>query len=337
VVHRDLKPDNILMDGQGRPRIADLGLARTQQGDDRMTATGLAMGTPAYMSPEQANGAPDLDGRSDIYSLAATGFALLAGRPPFSGPTPYATVNQVLNDPPPDLRSINPRVSAAVAAVLTGAMAKSPGQRPPTAKAFAAALEAARDGRAPARQRAPQSAAPGHRAWWLAGGAVAAVALVGVALALLDGTGHRARDPAPAPAPIPWKPVREVAPAPPPAPATASGGGEGAGAPAAKNPVKALRQLKRSLRGTVLDAFTDDLAAVRRATLAALAQQGLAVDSDEHDATQAHIEADLSDGATVTVTLTPMDGGGTQAAVQIGAFGDEARSRAVLGWIRQAL
>src|SRR3712207_1179021 len=85
VVHRDVKPDNILIESaSGRPIVTDFGIARAAEADTRLTVTGVAMGTPAYMSPEQALGERDADGRSDIYSLGVVGYQMVAGEPPFT-------------------------------------------------------------------------------------------------------------------------------------------------------------------------------------------------------------------------------------------------------------
>ena len=102
VVHRDIKPDNILLDGQsGRALVTDFGIARaTTEGESRLTATGTAIGTPAYMSPEQCAGERELDGRSDLYSLGAVAYYMIAGQPPFEGPsTPVIMMKQVTEQP----------------------------------------------------------------------------------------------------------------------------------------------------------------------------------------------------------------------------------------------
>src|SRR5258707_3256885 len=103
VVHRDVKPDNIMLDRtSGRPLVTDFGIARAAQGDTRLTVTGVAIGTPAYMSPEQALGERDVDGRSDIYSLGVIGYQLLAGGTAFKrANTPPMPVEQVSGRPRP--------------------------------------------------------------------------------------------------------------------------------------------------------------------------------------------------------------------------------------------
>ena len=140
VVHRDIKPENILL-AEGHARVADFGIARaiTQAGGDRLTQTGLAIGTPAYMSPEQAAGARDLDGRSDLYSLGCVLYEMLAGEPPFTGP-PDTLVHQHLTAEPPPITVRRPAVPPAVAAVLMRALAKTPADRFSPAAAFAEAL-----------------------------------------------------------------------------------------------------------------------------------------------------------------------------------------------------
>src|SRR5256886_3442969 len=113
VIHRDIKPENIMLH-QGEPMVADFGiaLAVSSAGRDRLTETGLSLGTPAYMSPEQASAEPRLDGRSDQYSLASVLYEMLAGEPPYTGPAPHAITPKRLAEPVPHLSTVR-RVSPA--------------------------------------------------------------------------------------------------------------------------------------------------------------------------------------------------------------------------------
>ncbi len=129
LVHRDLKPDNIFFDAEGRVVLGDLGLARHQSGDDRFTMTGAAIGTPAYMSPEHIRGVADLDIRSDIYAMGAVLYKLFTGEEPYAGETLYLVTHKVLTEPLPDPRSINGAVPAEVAAIIRKAMAKQREER----------------------------------------------------------------------------------------------------------------------------------------------------------------------------------------------------------------
>jgi hypothetical protein len=142
LIHRDIKPSNIFISEDGTAKLADLGLARSQKGEDRMTQSGLIVGTPQFMSPEQADGAPDIDIRTDIYGIGASLYQLLTGRMPFEGNTALAVVSRVVNDPAPDPRAVAPHVSAAAASLVLRCMAKSRDERPRTAAAFLAEVEA---------------------------------------------------------------------------------------------------------------------------------------------------------------------------------------------------
>ena len=137
-LHRDLKPQNILMDSEGRPRITDFGLAKRLQAADTLTATGAVMGSPSYMSPEQAQGRNDLVGpASDVYSLGAVLYEMLTGRPPFLGDSPMATLHKVVNDEPPRLRSGAAATPTDLETIRLKCLEKDPSRRYPTARALA--------------------------------------------------------------------------------------------------------------------------------------------------------------------------------------------------------
>jgi serine/threonine protein kinase/TolB-like protein len=148
IVHRDIKPANILL-ADGQALVADFGIARAlnqwseEDGSESLTETGLVIGTPAYMSPEQVLGETSIDGRSDLYSLGCVLFETLAGRPPFSGPSTAAVVNQHLTADPPSVAQLRPQVPTRIAGVLIRALAKAPESRYQTGAQFAEALGAA--------------------------------------------------------------------------------------------------------------------------------------------------------------------------------------------------
>ena len=144
-VHRDVKPENVLL-ADGHAVIADFGIARAmcRAGGDHVTEVGLAIGTPEYMSPEQAAGDRELDGRCDVYSLACVIFEMLAGAPPFSGPSARAIMARHLSEPPPPLRARRPDAPAAVEQALARALAKDPADRFASVAEFVTALEATR-------------------------------------------------------------------------------------------------------------------------------------------------------------------------------------------------
>lgn len=142
VVHRDIKPENILLARDGHTLVADFGVARTLDDDapSGLTATGVAVGTPKYMSPEQAAGVSAVDGRSDIYSLGCVLYEMLTGSPPFHTPTARAVMVQHLHDPAPPV-SLPGGGDGPINAVLARALAKSPDDRFATAADFVKALE----------------------------------------------------------------------------------------------------------------------------------------------------------------------------------------------------
>jgi serine/threonine-protein kinase len=141
VVHRDIKPENILLQ-DGAALVADFGIALAvhQAGGHRMTQTGMSLGTPAYMSPEQAMGEREIGPRSDVYALGAMAYEMLAGEPPFTGPNSQAIVAKVLTEQPPALRPKRPTVSPGVEGAILTALQKLPADRWGSAKEFGDAL-----------------------------------------------------------------------------------------------------------------------------------------------------------------------------------------------------
>ncbi len=154
VVHRDVKPENILLQG-GHARVTDFGIAHavSAASSTRLTEAGIAMGTPLYMSPEQGVGSGAVDGRSDTYSLGCVLYEMLAGQPPFTGPTPESVARQRLSTEPRPIRDLRPEVPEQVAAAVSRALAKTPADRFHTARQFADALGS---GPIPARAPAPR-------------------------------------------------------------------------------------------------------------------------------------------------------------------------------------
>lgn len=137
IVHRDIKPENILLDA-GHAVVADFGIARAidEAGGDKLTETGLAIGTPSYMSPEQVTGESTLDGRSDTYALGCVLYEMLAGEVPYTGPTAQAIIAKRLSDPVPSVRRIRAAVPEAVDAAIYKALQPVPADRFATTDAF---------------------------------------------------------------------------------------------------------------------------------------------------------------------------------------------------------
>jgi serine/threonine-protein kinase len=225
IVHRDVKPHNVLIDANGVAKVTDFGIARALDAEDALTATGTVLGTGQYLSPEQANGGRG-DERSDQYSLGVLAYELLAGRPPYSGDNLMAVAMRHVNDPVPSIRAQRPDVPEQVDAALSKAMAKLPDDRYASMEELTAALESAlagleagaplpagdetsvlpprRDTEALPRQEpeAQTRVAPPRRSGLRVAGAllVAAAVLVGILLVVTLGGG------------LPW--VGEAAPTP---------------------------------------------------------------------------------------------------------------------------
>jgi len=141
VIHRDIKPENILLSGN-HALVADFGIARALSGETerRLTETGMSLGTPQYMSPEQSTGERELDARTDVYSLACVVYEMLAGEPPFTGPSPQAILAKRLSEPVPHLKTSR-EVPGAIDRAVTRALARAPVDRFATAAEFADALQ----------------------------------------------------------------------------------------------------------------------------------------------------------------------------------------------------
>jgi len=141
VVHRDIKPDNILLERETlRVLVTDFGIARAAEGDGRLTLTGIAVGTPTYMSPEQAMGDGELDGRSDLYSLGVVGYQMLSGTPPFTANSTPALLLKHVSESLPPLAPKAPTAPTVLVSAIERALAKKPVDRWPTVAAFRDAL-----------------------------------------------------------------------------------------------------------------------------------------------------------------------------------------------------
>jgi serine/threonine protein kinase/Flp pilus assembly protein TadD len=142
VVHRDIKPENVMLH-EGQALVTDFGIAKaiSVSGGETLTQTGLAVGTPAYMSPEQAAGETDPDGRSDVYSLGCVLYEMLAGTPPFTGPTAQIVISKRFTEPVPALRAARPLVPEPLELAVTKALARTPADRFASAAQFAHALD----------------------------------------------------------------------------------------------------------------------------------------------------------------------------------------------------
>ncbi|HZO19683.1 MAG TPA: serine/threonine-protein kinase [Gemmatimonadaceae bacterium] len=195
IVHRDIKPENVLLDERtGTAHLTDFGVARAlEPTDERMTGTGLIIGSPRYMSPEQAAGERELDGRTDIYSLGLVGYEMLSGEPTFSGASPVSIIAKQITEVPPPVATRADGVPPALAQAIDRAVAKDPNERWQTAAEMAAALRDVVDGRGEGH-RAP---APKRRRPMALIGIAAAVVLIaaGVWTARSLGVGASGVDP----------------------------------------------------------------------------------------------------------------------------------------------
>lgn len=173
VVHRDIKPENILLH-DGQAMVADFGIARALSGSEGVTQTGLTVGTPGYMSPEQASGEHALDARTDVYSLGCVLYECLTGEAPFTGPTAAAVISRVMTEQPRPITATRPTVSRELESAVARALSRAAADRPASAGEFARQLDAAT-----ATAAAPRAVAARLPAW------APYVAPIGVALLLV--------------------------------------------------------------------------------------------------------------------------------------------------------
>ena len=178
VVHRDVKPENLLLTEDGSTQVADFGIARAVESpsEQRLTEMGVALGTPAYMAPEQSSGDGVVDARADQYALAATCHEMLTGAPPFTGSSSHDLIVRRFTTPAPKVRTSRPEVSPDVEEALHRALALKPGDRFATMADFGAALGGGQFTTDPAAAAPLAAAAGGNRAVWIAGAAAALLA-----------------------------------------------------------------------------------------------------------------------------------------------------------------
>lgn len=215
VVHRDIKPDNVLIDREsGRALVTDFGIARAAESGSRLTQTGIAVGTPAFMSPEQAMGDKEVDGRSDVYSVGVIGYLMLAGKLPFEAPTTPAMLMKHVSETPPPLRVYRPDAPPVLVDILERCLAKKPQDRWESALQLRDVLRRVqRDGSLVAPR--PHAYAQGAAVAPLAAAPLAPLAPPAPVRGDLDDKfGHRAED---------WAPRRVVEPSPAPRHAPAPG------------------------------------------------------------------------------------------------------------------
>jgi len=264
VVHRDIKPDNILLDrASGRAMVTDFGIARAVESGARLTQTGIAVGTPSFMSPEQATGEKEVDGRSDVYSVGVVGYLMLAGRLPFEATTTPAMLLKHVSETPPPLLSLRSDAPRALVGILERCLAKRPEDRWESAMALRDALRRVqRDGSLRVR------GGPVASGYTPAGMAHAVPRRDALSREYADKSGHRAEDwaprrvlePAPAPRQLPAPGAIPPMPLFPPLPSYATSGEQRAWKAARRDALRSWRSDVRSQSRLSRDDWRDGFA-----------------------------------------------------------------------------
>jgi serine/threonine protein kinase len=326
IVHRDIKPENIVLARNGTPKIADLGLARAMVDNDRITMAGQTMGTPSFMSPEQALGIVDVDERSDIYSLGVVLYVVLTGERPFKGATNYDTVHRILTEPIPDPRRINTQISAAAAGIIRRCLAKERGDRYPNASALLADIQLAQSraaggevASAPSRHGVRLLSAvlscarsggrlfsSGYATWRSWSWAMRLGCHLGLAAMLLVWC---------------WPVIRGFDHVSIPAPIRVVAASE------SNNPFTAI---KGSIRGTHVVLINLAAEPLDRRALIVLVEQGLSILEHRQDGLTSRVEAAYPDAQRLSLSIRPIGADESELSLQVGPFGNRSRSQALI-------